>query len=164
MIRTILALVAIVLLVAGCGGNMSTSWSSGQYTELQGRLGYDMDGVQVGGVAKWDRISEIDNNDAEVDTYGAYILVDASFLGSISDEDPLAPPPVAWLDGAEIIPYGGFEIVDSDDDDKVSNMRTNYIAGLKYKLNDSAAVIVEYIYPEQRDTREDVYLGAAFKF
>ncbi|MHC4566459.1 MAG: hypothetical protein ACYTE3_11935 [Planctomycetota bacterium] len=154
----------VVFMVAGCNENkMTTWWMTGQDTDLVGRVGYDLDGIEVGATGKWHPSSEIDWG-PEPDAVGAYMIIEASWEVRAEDTLEPAPPPVGWLDDFEVVPYGGLELIDDIDNGNFSNVQPNWIAGVKYKLGleGAAAIVVEYVDGDQASG--DVFVGGMVRF
>jgi hypothetical protein len=155
---------ALALLVGGCDRPGMSVWTmTGQNTDVKTRLGADFDGIELGGTLMWSPSDDIEWG-PEPSGVGGYVAVEASWLVQSVDTETPAPPPISWLTNLIGIPYGAIEFVDIVDNDNVSNLQPQWIAGTKFKLDPEgiAAIVVEY---SDGDTLSgEVFIGGLVSF
>ena len=154
-------LIVLLLVAVGCNEDKMSVWGLTGHDTVA-RVLYDVDGIGLGATCKWPSSDEMKWG-PEPSVVGACAIVEASWEASATDVDPKAPIPVTWLENLHAVPYAGVEIVDYIDDDRISNIRPNWIAGSKFMLkpDSRAALVVEYI---DGDQTRDVMVGGMFTF
>jgi len=159
-----LLMVLSLVAIAGCEEGRMSAWAlTSQDTDLIGRVGYDVDGIELGATAKWHPADEIDWG-PEPQAVGAYCIVEATWDVQATDTEPRAFAPVSWLENLHATPYVGIEVIDDCDNDNLSNLQPNWIVGTKFRVkpDGKSAIIVEYVDGDQQ--RGDVSIGAMLSF
>ena len=157
-----LIMIVCILLFAGCNGHISTWAFTSQDTDVKALIGYN-DGWEAGVIGVWHPVDDVDWG-PEPTGIGAYIGADTTWLISASDEPDKAPPPFSWLDGLHAVPYGRIEWLDSVDNDKVSNLQPQFVAGTRFLLDEQGLVAIAVQYSDGDQSSGNVFIGANIRF
>lgn len=154
-------LISIILLVAGCGGQMTSAVLTGHDTDLAVRAGYLDDNTEVGMVVKYAVSDEIDWG-LEPDIYGGYIIFHLTQNVSIEDT-PEYSPLKPFLESLHARPYAGMEIVGSPDK-YLRRFQPNWIAGTAFTLSKDGNISLNVEYIDGEEAMGDVGIGIQYRF
>jgi hypothetical protein len=159
MIRKIMLVVAIML-VAGCG-SMTLETSRSQRTDAKAALLVELvDGLSVGPVLSWERLTDLDDYGPEPTGVGLRAKVKASWAAILDDEAPEAPWPFHLAENITLEPYGTFELVDYVENDNISNLQPQYGIGTEIVLGGGLVIFSEWSTGDAQP--DDTFVGLAY--
>ena len=158
--KTLLTL-CLILLVAGCGGQMTSSVMTAQNTDLAVRAGILDGDTEAGVVVKYATSDEIEWG-PEPDIYGGYVIFHLTQEVTIEDtpEYSILQP---FLETLHARPYAGLEIVGSSDK-SMRNFQPNWIAGTAFTLSEDGNISLNVEYVDGDFGSSDVFVGIQARF